>query len=121
MTISQLFSVVEVIEIKKRPLMARIASTNCKKIYVTDDNPRNENPENIRKEIIKNIKNKNCFNIGNRIKAINTAILKADPDEIILVAGKGHETEQIYSNKIIKLSDKQLKLKLKTKKISKKI
>ena len=46
--------------------MAKIVSSNCKKIYVTDDNPRHENPEKIRKEIFKNIKNKNSFNIGNR-------------------------------------------------------
>ena len=71
--------------------MAKIASSNCKKIYVTDDNPRNEKPEKIRKEIIKNIKNKNCFNIGNRSKAIKKAISNAEPNEIILVAGKGHE------------------------------
>ena len=59
---------------KKRPLMARIASLNCQKIYVTDDNPRTENPEKIRKILIKNIKNKNCFNIGSRKKAIFISI-----------------------------------------------
>ena len=41
---------------KKRPLMAKIADNNSKKIYVTDDNPRNENPKNIRKELLKHIK-----------------------------------------------------------------
>ena len=46
-------------DFKKRPLMAKIASENCKKIYVTD-NPRNENPSKIKK-LIKNIKNKNCL------------------------------------------------------------
>ena len=59
-------------EIKKRPLMAKIANHYCKKIYVTDDNPRNEKPSKNRKEIIKNIKNPNCFNIGARSKAIKT-------------------------------------------------
>ena len=105
---------------KKRPLMAKIASTNCKKIYVTDDNPRDEDPNKIRIGIIKNIKNKNCFNIGNRQKAIKTSILNAEPNEIILVAGKGHETKQIYKNKVIKITDKQIirKLKFKIKKLS---
>ena len=52
-------------DFKKRPIMAKIASANCKKIYITDDNPRNENPAKIRKQIIQNIKIKNnCFNIG---------------------------------------------------------
>ena len=43
-------------DFKKRPLMAKIANEHCKNIYVTDDNPRNEKPEKIRREIIKNIK-----------------------------------------------------------------
>ena len=109
-------------DFKKRPLMAKIASSNCKKIFVTNDNPRNESPVKIRNEIIKNIKNKDCFNIGDRSKAIKNAVLKAKPNEIILVAGKGHEDEQIYKNKIIKISDKQIikKLNLKIKKISEK-
>ena len=103
-------------DIKKRSLMAKIANLNCYKIYVTDDNPRNENPEKIRRNILKNITNKNRFNIGSRAQAIKKAIYNAEPNEIILVAGKGHEEEQIYK-KIIKFSDKkfikQLKFKLK--------
>ena len=87
--------------------MARIASSYCEKIYITDDNPRNENPKKIREQLIKNIKNKNCFNIKNRFEAIKAAIINADPNEIILVAGKGHETQQIYKNKIITFSDKK--------------
>ena len=102
--------------------MAKIASSNCEKIYVTDDNPRKEKPEKIRNEIIKNIKNENCFNIGNREKAIKAAIKNAEPNEIILVTGKGHETEQIYNNKVLKISDKSIikKFKIKFKKISQK-
>ena len=69
--------------------MAKIASKYCNKIFVTDDNPRNEKPEKIRKEIIKNIKNVNYFNIADRTKAIRSAISNAEPNEIILVAGKG--------------------------------
>ena len=93
---------------KKRPLMAKIASSNCKKIFVTDDNPRNENPEYIRRQIIKNIRNKNCFNIGNRAKAIKEAVVSAKPNEIVLIAGKGHETNQIYKKKTFNISDKQI-------------
>ena len=94
-------------DFKKRPLMGKIASLNCKKIYITDDNPRAENPENIRRQICKGI-NKHSYNIGNRTKAIKFAIKMADPNEIILVAGKGHETQQIYKNKIISISDKKI-------------
>ncbi len=107
---------------KKRPIMAKIASSKCNKIYVTDDNPRKENPKKIRKKIIDNIINKNCFDIGNRAKAIRTAIMNAEPNEIILVAGKGHEQEQIYKNKILNISDKKIikSLKIKFKKRPKK-
>ncbi len=104
---------------KKRPKMAQIASLNCKKIYVTDDNPRKENPQKIRNEIIKNLKkNNNFFEIGDRAKAIKTAILNAEQKETILVAGKGHESEQIYKNKVISFSDKKIikNIKLITKK-----
>merc|ERR1711991_753828 len=62
---------------KKRPIMAKIANKYCKKIYITDDNPRNENPKEIRSEILKNIKdkkNKKVFNIGNRRIAITRAV-----------------------------------------------
>ena len=95
--------------------MAKIANSICKKIYVTDDNPRNEKPEKIRNEIIKKINSSNCFNIGSRIKAIKAAISNAEPNEVILIAGKGHETQQIYKNKIILISDKQIIRKLKFK------
>ena len=103
-------------DFKKRPKMAKIANKHCKKIYVTDDNPRNERPEKIRGEIVKHIKKSNCFNIGNRTKAIKSAILNAEPNEVIIIAGKGHESEQIYKNKTYLISDKEIVRKLKIKK-----
>ena len=100
-------------DFKKRPLMAKIAKSFCKKIYVTDDNPRKEDPRKIRKEIIKHLKGSNYFNIGNRSKAIKEAILNAEPDETVLVAGKGHENYQDYGNKVISISDRKIIKKLK--------
>ncbi len=93
---------------KKRPLMAKIANKYCSKIYITDDNPRNEDPQKIRKELLKYISRKKSFNIGNRRNAIQQSIKKAIPGEIILVAGKGHEEIQIYKNKTYKISDKKI-------------
>ena len=98
---------VEVKEIKKRPLMAKIANGYCKKIYITDDNPRKESPK-IRNELKKYILNDKAFNIGNRSLAIKKAIFNSEPNEIILVAGKGHEDQQIYKDKIINISDKKI-------------
>jgi len=103
---------------KKRTLMAKIANNYCKKVYVTDDNPRNENPKKIRNEIIKEINSNKCFNIGSRTEAIKKAIINSEPNEIVLIAGKGHEEKQIYRNKILFISDrkivKNLKLKIPT-------
>ena len=101
--------------------MAKIANNNCKKIYITDDNPRNENPNTIRNNLSKHISKNKVFNIGNRALAIKKAIQNADPQEIVLIAGKGHEEQQIYKNKILKISDKKIVKKIKkTKKLSKK-
>ena len=95
-------------EIKKRPLMAKIANDYCKKVYITDDNPRDENPNIIRNELSKYIQKEKLSNIGDRSVAIKKAIQNANPQEIILVAGKGHEDKQIYKKKIKYISDKQI-------------
>ena len=100
---------------KKRPLMAKIADDYCKKIYITDDNPRNENPKKIRDELLKYIKKNKALSIGNRKLAIKKAIQNANDREIVLVAGKGHEEQQIYKNKILNISDKKIIKKLNVK------
>ncbi len=93
---------------KKRKLMASIVRKHCNKIYVTDDNPRNENPKDIRKEIISSLKGMKFFEIGNREIAIKTALKTSSPNEIIVVAGKGHEALQDYGNRVIRVSDKKI-------------
>ena len=93
---------------KKRPLMAKIANKMCKKIYISDDNPRSENPKKIRSCLEKFILKNKVFNIGNRELAIKKAIQNADPQEVILIAGKGHEEKQIYRNKILNISDRKI-------------
>ncbi len=105
-------------DFKKRPLMAKIVKSMCEKIYVTDDNPRNENPKKIRNQITKHLKNCDYNEIGSRSKAIKEAVLKAEPNEIILVAGKGHENYQDYGDKVFSISDRQI---IKNLKIDKKI
>jgi len=107
---------------KKRPLMAQIANSFARKIYVTDDNPRNEDPKKIRDELVNKIDKNKCFNIGNRAEAIKKSIINSDPNGVVLIAGKGHEEQQIYKNKIFYISDKQIvrNLELKIKVLSKK-
>ncbi len=92
---------------EKRFKMGMIAKKYCKKIFITDDNPRNESPKKIRKEILKACKKK-AVEIGDRKNAIQTAIKELCPNEILLVAGKGHEDTQNYGNKILNFSDKKV-------------
>ena len=103
---------------KKRVLMAKVANNYSRKIYVTDDNPRNEDPKKIRNEIIKKINPKKCFNIGNRTEAIKQAIINSEQNGIVLIAGKGHEDKQIYKNKIFYISDKKIVKNIKFKTLS---
>ena len=95
--------------------MAKIANNYSKKIYVTDDNPRKENPKKIRNEILTKINSKKCFNIANRTLAIKKAIINSEQNEVILIAGKGHEEKQIYKNKTFYISDRKIVKKIKAK------
>ena len=80
----------------KRKIMGKIANKYCNKIYLTDDNPRSENPNKIRKDIkVKILKNK-LFEIPPRELAIKTAIANIKSDEVVIVAGRGHELYQEY-------------------------
>lgn len=94
---------------KKRKLMARVCEKIAQEIYITDDNPRNENPKSIRQMIISGFfKNEKVHDISSRTQAIKTAIINSKPNGVILIAGKGHETTQVYKNKIFKISDKKI-------------
>jgi UDP-N-acetylmuramyl tripeptide synthase len=87
----------------KRIKMGKIAYQYANKIYLTDDNPRNENPYDIRKKI--HFHCSKAFNIGDRRLAIKTAIENLQFKEILIIAGKGHEKKQIIKNKIINFDD----------------
>ncbi len=81
----------------KRPKMGHIASALSSKVIVTSDNPRNEAPESIMEDIEKGIEPQNfkkVLSITDRKQAIKTACQMANPNDIILIAGKGHETYQ---------------------------
>ena len=83
----------------KRKIMGRIANMYCDKIYLTDDNPRGEDPKKIRMDIKYNILKRKLFEISSREKAIKSAILDIKSNEIVIVAGKGHEVYQEYKSK----------------------
>ena len=81
----------------KRPIMANIATEMSDKTIITSDNPRSENPETIIAEMeagITAVNYKKYISIADRKQAIKTACQLAQPNDIILIAGKGHETYQ---------------------------
>ncbi len=86
-------------DIPKRKIMGRIANTFCEKVYLTDDNPRKESPKKIRNQIKVQINRKKLNEISSRKIAIKTAIKNIKSDEIVVVAGKGHERFQEYKKK----------------------
>ncbi len=92
----------------KRAKMGKIADIFSDKIYLTDDNPRFENPNKIRKDIKKGIKNQKILEFPNRAKAISEAINQLKTGEILLVAGKGHEKIQEIRDRKIFFSDKKI-------------
>jgi len=87
----------------KRPLMGAIATENADQVIVTDDNPRSENPEAIRAAILAAAKN--ATDIGDRADAIRTGISTLQQGDVLLIAGKGHETGQIVGDKVLPFSD----------------
>jgi murE/murF fusion protein len=95
----------------KRPIMGKIANQYCNKIFLTDDNPRYENPKKIRKQIKKKIVRSKLVEIASRKKAIKAAIENLNSGDILLVAGKGHEIYQEHKGKKKIFSDKKYILK----------
>ena len=91
----------------KRIKMGKIASKYADNIYLTDDNPRSEDPQKIRNEIKKGIKNKNLNEIPERKKAISKFINALCSGDVALIAGKGHEKTQDYKGKKIFFSDRK--------------
>jgi len=87
----------------KRPIMGRISVERADITIVTDDNPRSERPTEIRKEIL--VGAVGAREIGDRAQAIATAVGMLTPGDVVLVAGKGHETGQIIGDRIIPFSD----------------
>lgn len=92
---------------EKRPLMARAAEELSDVVIITSDNPRSEDPEAIAREIISGFLNKEAHLVElDRKNAICKAIDLATADDILLIAGKGHETKQQFHHMIIDFDDR---------------
>jgi UDP-N-acetylmuramoyl-L-alanyl-D-glutamate--2,6-diaminopimelate ligase len=87
----------------KRPIMGQIAAERADRVVVTDDNPRSELPAAIRAAILKAAPG--AVEIGDRNEAIRAAIAELRRGDVLLIAGKGHETGQIVGQQVLAFSD----------------
>ena len=87
----------------KRPEMGAVAVADSDIVIVTDDNPRSEDPSLIRADVMAGAKG--AHEIGDRHYAIAFAIEHAEPDDIVLIAGKGHEQGQIIMGRVLPFDD----------------
>lgn len=100
----------------KRPQMGQIVSTYSDVIIVTSDNPRSESPQAIIDDVMAGVdKNKPSHCIENRVEAIKKALSDEINAEIILIAGKGHETSMDYNGKMIEHNDHDVVRKIREK------
>lgn len=94
----------------KRPIMGEIAGKYSDLCIITSDNPRSEDPMDIINDIVPGIEKTGCDYtiIENRREAIEYALAQAQKDDIVILAGKGHETYQILKDKTIPFDEKQI-------------
>jgi UDP-N-acetylmuramoyl-L-alanyl-D-glutamate--2,6-diaminopimelate ligase len=93
---------------EKRPLMARAVEELSDIAIVTTDNPRSEDPQSIINEICKGFSSSNYIVIPDRKEAIHKAVHMATPEDVILIAGKGHEKYQIFAHGTVPFDDCQI-------------
>ncbi len=90
----------------KRPEMGNIAVRLADEVVVTSDNPRSEKPEAIIAEIVRDIRGR-CTEIPDRREAIARTIENASDDDVIVIAGKGHETYQVLGDQVVHFDDRE--------------
>ena len=93
----------------KRPAMGRVACEHADAVYLTDDNPRHEDPAAIRAAVLAGChRPAACREVADRGHAIRAAVADARPGDVVLVAGKGHETTQQVGDDHLPFSDREL-------------
>ena len=93
---------------EKRPLMGQVADQNADYAIVTSDNPRKEDPDKIIAEIGKGFRGNHFEKMTDRAAAISRAIEMAQPRDIVLIAGKGHENYQEFADHTVPFEDIQV-------------
>ncbi|MEA4826784.1 MAG: UDP-N-acetylmuramoyl-L-alanyl-D-glutamate--2,6-diaminopimelate ligase [Clostridium sp.] len=92
----------------KRPIMGNIGSELSDVAIITSDNPRSEEPMSIIQDVIGGIKKDNYVVVENRREAIKEAMKMAEKDDVIVVAGKGHEDYQILKDRVIHFDEREV-------------
>ena len=93
----------------KRPLMGRVAATLAKKVFITTDNPRHEDPEQIVADILEGIEDQSEVVVElNRKKAIELALDSQEEDEVVVILGKGDENSQIIYDEKFPFDDREV-------------
>ncbi|MCX8230474.1 MAG: UDP-N-acetylmuramoyl-L-alanyl-D-glutamate--2,6-diaminopimelate ligase [Alphaproteobacteria bacterium] len=93
-------------DLGKRPMMGEIAAEHADMVIVTDDNPRQEDPETIRNQVLAGCPG--ASDIGDRAAAIEAGIASLDTEDILMIAGKGHETGQIIGTESLPFDDSEI-------------
>ena len=92
----------------KRPLMGAVADVGADFSVVTSDNPRGESPMSIIEEIVSGMSTGNHVVEENRKEAIKIALMNSEPEDVIVIAGKGHETTQEIAGQLFDFDDKEI-------------
>jgi UDP-N-acetylmuramoyl-L-alanyl-D-glutamate--2,6-diaminopimelate ligase len=92
----------------KRPLMGKVAAQLSDIVFITDDNPRSEDPAAIRNSIFEGTKGcpAQVFEVGDRRVAISKALKLSEPGDVVAVLGKGHETGQEIAGEVFPFDDR---------------
>ncbi len=95
----------------KRPLMGAVAEDRADVVVVTDDNPRNEDPQAIVAQILAGMRDAGAaLVVGDRREAIHHVLAEADPGDVVVIAGKGHEDYQLVRGEVRPFSDRAVVL-----------
>jgi len=94
----------------KRPLMGQVAAELSDFVVLTSDNPRSEDPLDIMNDVLVGLRRKDtpCLVEPDRATAIKRAIEEARPGDILILAGKGHETYQVLKDRTIAFDDREV-------------
>ena len=90
----------------KRPIMGRVAASHADRALVTDDNPRSEDAADIRRQVLAGCPE--AMEIGDRTEAIAAAVAGLEAGDVLVIAGKGHESGQIVGDQVIPFDDAQV-------------